>query len=133
MCSKRTAIGLTLLALAALGAGRGVRAILVDDFDDGDSEGWKETDFTGGRGSFDASSGSYVLATTEPIPVDDPSVGALDADWEPSEDRRMFANGTVCGTIRAETSGTTVGFLMRDSHETESSYGFYGSASFGTF
>ena len=60
--------------------------ILVDNFNDGNSDGWSENDFTGGRGSFDASSGSYVLETTEPIPVLDPSVGTLDADWEPSED-----------------------------------------------
>jgi hypothetical protein len=74
-----------------------------------------------------------VLSTTEPIPVDDPSVGTLDADWERSEDRHKFANGTMRGTIRANTDGTTVGFLLRDSHETESDYGFFGSASFGTF
>lgn len=133
MVRKWTAIGLTLVAMTALGAGRGRHTILIDDFNDGVSDGWEETDFTAGRGSFDASSGSYVLKTTEPIPVDDPSVGALDADWELSEDQRRFANGTVCGTIRANTGGTTVGFLLRDSHETESDYGFFGSASFGTF
>jgi hypothetical protein len=133
MHRKGTTFSLTLLAMAALGAGGGLRTILVDDFDDGVSDGWEETDFTSGRGSFDASSGSYVLSTTEAIPVDDPSVGALDADWEASEDDPGFANGTVRGTIRADTHGTTVGFLLRDSHETESDYGFYGSASFGTF
>jgi hypothetical protein len=133
MNRKWTATGLTLIAIAALGSGRGWHTIHVDNFNDGNSDGWEETDFTAGRGSFDASSGSYVLRTTEPIPVDDLSVGTLDADWERSEDRRRFENGTMRGTIRAETDGTTVGFLLRDSHETESDYGFYGSASFGTF
>ena len=130
---RSTAIALTFIAALALGASWSRHSIRVDDFDDGDSEGWEETDFTGGRGSFDASSGAYVLRTTEPIPVDDLSVGTLDADWEASEDQPRFANGTLRGTIRANTDGTTVGFLLRDSHETESDYGFYGSASFGTF
>lgn len=130
---RSTAIALTLFAGLALGAGWYRHTIRVDDFNDGDSEGWEETDFTGGRGSFDASSGAYVLRTTEPIPVDDLSVGTLDADWEASEDQPRFANGTMRGTIRANTDGTTIGFLLRDSHETESDYGFFGSASFGTF
>jgi hypothetical protein len=65
--------------------------------------------------------------------VDDPSVGTQDADWARSEDRRKFANGTLRGRVRANTDGTTVGFLLRDSHETESDYGFFGSTSFGTF
>ena len=132
MHRKWISLGLVFLSVAALGAG-GLRVILVDDFDDGVSDGWEETDFTFGRGSFDASSGAYVLETTEAIPVDDPFVAALDADWEPSEDELRFANGTVRGTIRANTDGTTVGFLLRDSHETESDYGFFGSTSFGTF
>jgi hypothetical protein len=132
MSCKWTALILTLVAATAVAAGRG-RTILVDDFNDGDSEGWEETDFTGGRGVFYVSEGAYQLETTEPIPVDDPSVGTLDADWELSEDVPFFANGTVRGTVRANTDGTTVGFLLRDSHETESDYGFFGSTSFGTF
>jgi hypothetical protein len=128
-----TLMGLSCLALAAVAAAAGHKTILVDDFNDGDSEDWEETDFTGGRGIFDASSGAYLLETTEPIPIDDPSVGTLDADWEPSEDNHFFSNGTVRGMIRANTWGTTVGFLMRDSHETESDYGFFGSTAFGTF
>ncbi len=35
--------------------------------------------------------------------------------------------------IRANTDGTTIGFLIRDNENTESDYGFYGSTSFGTF
>lgn len=120
------AAGTTLLAA-------GGSTLVIDDFNDGDSEGWLENDFTGGRGSFDASSGSYVLETTEPIPIDDPSVGTLDADWELSEGVPFFANGTMRGLIRANTFGTTIGFLFRESHETETDYGFYGSTSFGTF
>jgi hypothetical protein len=132
MSRKGIAIVLTLITASALAAGHN-RTILIDNFNDGDAEGWEETDFTGGRGVFYVSGGKYQLETIEPIPVDDPSVGTLDADWELSEDAPLFANGTVRGTMRANTDGTTVGFLLRDSHETESDYGFFGSASFGTF
>jgi hypothetical protein len=45
----------------------------------------------------------------------------------------MFANGTMRGIIRANTDGTTVGFSMRENHEFETAYGFWGSTSFGTF
>jgi len=131
MKRKLFAFGLCLLAATAIAAGGNI--ILIDNFNDGDSEGWEETDFTGGRGSFDASSGAYVLSTTEKIPVDDPSVGTLDADWEASEDNPRYANGTLRARIRANTDGTTVGLLMRDTHELEADYGFYGSTSFGTF
>jgi hypothetical protein len=132
-----TAIGLLLVGVSVFAGGHGKHTILVDNFNDGDSEGWLETDFTAftgdPRGSFDASSGSYLLETTEPIPVDDPSVGTLDADWEPSEDNPLFGNGTMRGIIRANTDGTTIGFSLRESHETETAYGFWGSTSFGTF
>jgi hypothetical protein len=128
-----TAIGLAFVAVTLLAAGERNRTIPVDDFDDGDAAGWKEADFTGGRGTFFVEDGAYHLETTEPIPVDDPSVGTLDADWEASEDVPLFSNGVMRGTIRANTAGTTVGFSMRENHEFETAYGFWGSASFGTF
>jgi hypothetical protein len=131
MKRKLLTIGLILVCATLLAAGG--HTILIDNFNDGDSEGWEETDFTGGRGVFDASSGAYVLRTTEPIPIDDLSVGTLDADWEASEDNGRYANGTLRATIRANTYGTTVGLLMRDTHEIEADYGFYGSSGFGTF
>jgi hypothetical protein len=124
-------LGLSLLAAAAIAGGGST--LTIDNFNDGDSEGWLENDFTAGLGVFDPSSGEYHLYTTEPIPINDPSTGALDADWEPSEEVQLFANGTMQGTIRANTYGTTIGFLFRESHETETDYGFYGSTSFGTF
>src|SRR5262245_2049021 len=129
MVRKCTLIVLLLMATSVVGAGKKNAFFLIDDFNDGDSEGWLEADFTGGRGSFFVTDDAYQLQTTESIPVDDLSVGTLDADWEASEDNPLFANGTVRGVVRANTYGTTVGLLLRDSHETESDYGFYGSTS----
>ncbi|MEX2139328.1 MAG: hypothetical protein WD894_08710 [Pirellulales bacterium] len=132
-----TAIALMLLAVTALSAGEGRRTILIDNFNDGDSEGWEEFDITcltgPCRGSFDAGSGEYVLETTEAIPVNEPTVGKLDADWAPAEDNPVFGHGTMRGTIRANTDGTTVGFALRENHEDRIHYGFFGSTSFGTF
>jgi hypothetical protein len=125
-------MALAFTAVAMLSAGDFGPTILIDDFNDGNADGWEELDFTG-IGIFHVVRGQYVLETTEPIAIDDPSVGTLDADWVPSEDEPLFANGTIRGTIRANTHGTTVGFLMRDSHATESDYGFFGSTGFGTF
>lgn len=133
MRSSLATLGLSLVTAIMLGAGGPMGTIPVDNFDDGNSDGWSKNDLTGGRGTFEVRSGSYFLETTEPIAVLDPSVGTLDSDWEPSEDEPTFANGTMRGTVRANTDGTTVGFLVRENHETETDYGFYGSTSFGTF
>jgi hypothetical protein len=60
-------------------------------------------------------------------------VGAVDAHWVPSIDNPRFSNGTLRGTFRANTEGSTVGFLLRANEEAVTDYGFYGSTSFGTF
>ena len=124
-----TALALTLVATSGL-AGAGT--FLLDNFNDGDAVGWDQNDFTG-RGIYDASSGEYSFRTDSPIAVDDPSLGTVESHWERSLGAPEFANGTIRGTIRANTYGTTAGFLLRDNDTTASDYGFYGSTSFGTF
>ena len=123
------ALALTLVAASAL-AGAGT--FLLDDFNDGDAVGWGENDFTG-IGIYDASSGEYSFRTASPIAVDDPSLGTVESHWERSQGAPEFANGKIGGTVRANTYGTTAGFVMRDNDITASDYGFYGSTSFGTF
>lgn len=130
MLRRYLAISLTLAAATVLAAGGS--AFLIDNFDDGDADGWDQNDFTG-VGIYDASSGAYVIESGIPIAVDDPSVGTIESHWLRSLEIPRFANGTVRGTIRANTDGTTLGFLLRDNEDTESDYGFYGSTSFGTF
>jgi hypothetical protein len=124
-----TALALTLVAASAL-AGSG--SFLLDDFNDGDAVGWGENDFTG-IGIYDASSGEYSFRTSRPIAVDDPSLGTVESHWERSQGAPEFVNGKMRGTIRANTYGTTAGFVMRDNDIAASDYGFYGSTSFGTF
>jgi hypothetical protein len=110
------------------------RGIFVDDFADGDDAGWTHIDFTG-IATFDASSGAYRLRTSDALPPDDPSVGTMAATWEGSRDNPAFGHGIVHGTIRANTEGTTAGYLLRanTNPNEDHDYGFFGSSSFGTF
>ena len=124
-----TIIGLTLIAATGVAA---AGPFLLDDFNDGDAVGWDQTDFTG-IGIFDASSGEYVLRTAGPLAVTDPSAGTVESHWERSDQLPLYSNGTIGGTVRANTYGTTAGFLMRDHDDPMRDYGFYGSTSFGTF
>ena len=80
MQRKLTVIALSLLGILALAASAGNNNKLIDDFNDGDAIGWDQNDFTG-LGVFDASSGQYVLSTSAPIAVDDPSVGTVETHW----------------------------------------------------
>jgi hypothetical protein len=132
MKRKFTVTLFSLFAVLALAAWGDQNAKLVDDFNDGDAVGWDQNDFTG-QGVFDASSGEYAIYAPNPIAIDDPSQGGIESHWALSNSIPSFANGTFQATIRANSFGTTMGFLIRDSERTENDYAFYGSTSFGTF
>jgi hypothetical protein len=137
MMRKFSTIGLALVSVLLLTAGGHDWTILHDNFNDGDADGWNQNDFTvgipGGPGEFNVVNGEYVIESTGPIAVDDPSVGTIESHWAASEDDPRFSNGKMSGTIRANTDGTSVGFTLRDSDETESGYDFCASTSLGTF
>jgi hypothetical protein len=123
-----------LVAVIVMLAASPHSTIPIDDFDDGDDGGWEREDFTPAQVAvFDASSGSYTLDSMIPVPIDDPFVGTVDANWGPSENQPRFSNGTLRGTVRANTDGSTVGLLLRANDESGTDYGFYGSTGFGTF
>ncbi len=123
---------LKLAAVIVLAGAGPNNTILVDNFNDGDAVGWDQNDATG-VGTFNVVSGAYVVASSSPIPVDDPTAGAIESHWLRSLSEHRFSNGTLRGTIRATSHGTTLGFLLRDYEQNESDYGFFGSTSFGTF
>jgi hypothetical protein len=110
------------------------RGIFVDDFADGNDDGWTHIDFTG-IATFDASSSAYRLRTASALPPDDPSLGTMAATFEGSRNNPAFGNGIVHGTVRANTEGTTAGYLLRanTNPNEDHDYGFFGSTSFGTF
>jgi hypothetical protein len=134
MFRKLFLLGVALAISSAVWAAGGHRVIHVDNFNDGDDLGWSHMDLTPqGTAVYDASGGAYLLESTELIPADDLNVGTIIATWEPSRGRRLFANGTVRGKVRANAHGTTAGYLLRANDETHTDYGFYGSTTFGTF
>jgi hypothetical protein len=137
MMRRSSTIGLALVSAFLLTAGGHDRTILVDNFNEGNDANWFREDFTtvgkGGPGIYDASSGAYHIYSTGSVPINDPFAGAIDTNWIPSTDNLKFANGTLRGTIRADTDGSTVGFLLRANDEAFTFYGFHGSTSFGTF
>jgi hypothetical protein len=110
------------------------RGIFVDDFADGNNDGWTHIDFTG-IATFDASSAAYRLRTADALPPDDASFGTMAATWEGSRDNPAFGHGIVRGSLRANTEGTTAGYLLRanTNPNEDHDYGFFGSTSFGTF
>lgn len=133
MMRKFFTISLALFSVVLLTAAWHGGTILIDDFNDGDAAGWDLNDFTGVGVNYVNPAGEYVLESTVPIPVDDPSVGTVESHWEAAEGRPRFANGTLQGIIRANADGTTVGFTVRDNDDAETGYDFVGSTSLGTF
>ena len=110
MMRKFFKVGLTLLGVVLLTAAWHGGTILNDNFNDGDADGWDQNDFTigipGGPGIYHVVDGKYVLESTGPIAVDDPSVGTIESHWVASEEDPRFSNGIMRGTICANTDGT---------------------------
>ena len=91
--------------------------LAVDDFDDGNDDGWTHIDLIGnepfGPGVYDASSGAYRLSSTSTI-SDLDMLGSRDivAIWDASADP-IFSNGLLRTKIRIDESGTAFGPVMR--------------------
>jgi hypothetical protein len=136
MFGKLCTLGLAL-ATVTVATAAALNSVLIDDFNDGNDDGWSHMDYTEGMpwgpAIYDASTGSYTIESAGPVPADDPNVGTIIATWEGSRNRPGFANGVIRGTVRANTPGTTAGLVLRANDEAHTNYGFYGSTSFGTF
>src|SRR5262245_32353291 len=104
MVRKLCTLCLVLVAMTTVAAGGG-GAILIDNFNDGNDDGWSRMDLTAGTpwgpATYDASSGEYLLETPGPVPVDDPNVGTIIATWEKSRGKSRFSNGSIRGRVRA--------------------------------
>ena len=93
-----------------VGSSHGQR--LIDDFNDGNDDGWTHIDTTGdfGPGIFDASSGSYNFMSTKIVPMG--SVGGLNSTWDASSDP-FYSDGFMRATVRANNDTMIVALLMR--------------------
>ncbi len=113
------------------------RTMLIDNFSDGDDDGWTYDDFTAGTpwgpAVYDASSGEYLIEAADLVPADDPFVGTIVATWADSRGEPLFANGVGRVKVRANAYGTTAGILLRANDQDHTDYGFFGSTTFGTF
>jgi type II secretory pathway pseudopilin PulG len=102
---------LLLIATAVLPASG---QVLVDDFSDGNDNGWTHS-LTGeeedwGPGLFEANSGAYNLKTTGLVP--DNGLGALSSFWDASADP-FYTDGIWRVTVRAESGGSNVAVILR--------------------
>ena len=85
--------------------------IEIDDFSDGDDDGWNHYSFLGlgGPGQWDASSGAYNLSSSGPIR---PAGDGMHSIWDESFDE-VFEHGYLRAKVRANTAASEVGLGMR--------------------
>src|SRR3990172_5161733 len=120
------------LSLAVAG---NVEAVLIDNFNDGNDDGWSHIDNTTGSpwgpGIFDANSGSYTLATSG-IVAEDPFFisDTLGSQWTGSS-APQFSNGFFRAKMRANTEGTSFFLILRKTGG--SGYAFGGATNRNTF
>ena len=90
--------------------------ILIDDFDDGNDDGWHYADTTlsepWGPGIYDPNSGAYLLQGSGPVDPNAPADGLLASAWLPSTDP-MFSNGYVRLKVRVNEKNTSAYLGMR--------------------
>ena len=91
------------------------QTILVDDFNDGNDEGWThyvlpEEDAPWGPGIFDATSGEYNLKTTSEVAVG--TAGGVASVWDASAES-FYTDGFVRATMRSESGGANAALWLR--------------------
>ena len=80
------------------------QAILIDNFDDGNDDGWTHRDMTVGEpwgpGNWDASDGSYRIESSDAVGFDE--IGSLASTWDASLDP-VFTHGHLRVKVRANS------------------------------
>lgn len=113
--------------------------ILIDDFNDGNDDGWTRMDSNEGKawgpGIYDASSGAYRLSTTGTVPGNAPGRGFLLSLWDESSDP-FYSNGYVRARFQIDTFDGVAAILFRYSGDIPSGlngYAFVGVGGGGFF
>ena len=106
----------TFFVVGAISLAAPVQAELIDDFNDGNDDGWSH--FDGLQGTpwgptiYDASSGQYVISSTQPLPpLRQPVVTGT--FWTESIGDPSFSNGFWTTMIRADNAATNLASAMR--------------------
>lgn len=113
--------------------------ILIDDFNDGNDDGWTHMDSNIGHpwgpGIYDASSGAYRLSTTGTVPGNGAGRGFMVSRWDESS-TPAYSNGFMRCKFRIDTFDATAVLLFRYSGDINSGlngYSFVGDAGRGFF
>ncbi|MCH7719540.1 MAG: hypothetical protein IH988_00935 [Planctomycetes bacterium] len=106
----------TFFVVGAISLAAPVQAELIDDFNDGNDDGWSHFDgFEGtpwGPTIYDASSGQYVISSTQPLPpLRQPVVTGT--FWTESIGDPSFSTGFWTTMIRADNAATNLASAMR--------------------
>jgi len=100
--------------------------ILIDDFNDGEADGWTIIDTTVGQpygpGTYDAGSGAYHLQGGGLVQEGD--ISTLAALWDESSNT-IFSDGFVRAKVRCEVLGGTVEIGLRVSAHPETGFNYY--------
>ena len=119
---------LSFLLVTALATQASSDTVLIDDFNDGNFDGWTTIDSTAGQsygpGTFDAGSGAYHLEGAGIINEGVRGRGFLASIWDQSSDP-IYSDGFLRATVRAETKGTTASLALRTSGSLETGFNTY--------
>ena len=106
----------TLCVVAAVSLAAPAQADLIDDFNDGNDDGWSH--FDGLQGTpwgptiYDARSGQYALSSTQPLPPLEQLVPTA-SFWTDSIEDPSFSSGFLTTMIRADNAATNLASAMR--------------------
>ena len=134
----KRAMGFGILVAAALAMPASAETILIDDFNDGNDDGWDHLDFIAdqpfGPARYDASSGEYRMASaglvTDLEGVRNSTIATL---WAASSDP-LYSNGLLRTRFRITRDATSFALGMRINANRNGEFTFYsfGAASFDT-
>ena len=132
-----TLVLLIVLAPARILHGQANSTKLIDDFNDGNDDGWASLDFLQilglGETIFDASTNAYTIRSVDEVVPITAGCGASGSFWEPStkgaRDKHRYSNGTVRATLRFDNDISNGYVGMRYDPETISLYDFFANNS----
>ena len=112
---KRTAnLFMPIAILVCLALSGRAETIVIDDFNDGNDDGWIHVDLLGeqpgGPGIYDVSSGEYNIRSTDVVPAE--VFGPIASLWAGSADP-AFSDGVLRATLRTNSAGAATNLLMR--------------------
>ena len=112
---SKTALTLAFLVFA-MSSPTSAYTVLIDDFNDGNDDGWTHVDSNAGQpwgpGIFDPSSGAYFFGTTGIVPEDAPGRGLLFSRWDASTHEK-YSEGYLRSKVRVDTKDGTAVLLFR--------------------